>query len=124
MIFSTTRMLFPSIVLCASFVVGVPLEKRGYFVPTITSPVLNDIWYEGEIKNVTWDVSNPPYPISNPTASIYLRQNGYTDYANPLASNFDILLGSIEVVVPKKPGTSQVVLHGNSGNWSPDFTIL
>ena len=58
------------------------------------------------------DVSSPPAEISNKEGTIVLRSvaTGRLDLDNPLATGFDILLGSIDVTVPSvTPGTYQAV---------------
>ncbi|PBK99785.1 hypothetical protein ARMGADRAFT_1008282 [Armillaria gallica] len=66
---------------------------------------------------------NPPTDITNPIGSIKLTKDGITFLT--LASGFDILLGQYEVTVPYVAESSEyiLVLMGDSGNWSPEFTI-
>ncbi|TFK52277.1 hypothetical protein OE88DRAFT_1657452 [Heliocybe sulcata] len=57
---------------------------------------------------------------------IVLAKDGLQDYQHPIASNFSILLGRYEVHIPQNttPGDDYaVVLFGDSGNYSPTFTI-
>ncbi|KAK0438033.1 hypothetical protein EV421DRAFT_1738661 [Armillaria borealis] len=70
---------------------------------------------------VTWDVSNPPTDITNPIGSIKLRKDGITFLT--LASGFDILLGEYTVPYVAESSEYILVLMGDSGNWSPEFTI-
>jgi hypothetical protein len=57
---------------------------------------------------------------------IYLRQGNATQ-ANPIAQGFPLSAGQASVTVPEdtQPGYDWiVVLFGDSGNWSPTFTIV
>ncbi|KAI8982931.1 hypothetical protein BD414DRAFT_443140 [Trametes punicea] len=100
------------------------LEKRDVFVPPVLYPHAGTVWTKGQRHNVTWDTSNAPVNITNKVGTILLRKG---DLTTPLvlASGFDILLGRIEVTVPWVLPDSDysVVLFGDSGNFSPQFTI-
>ncbi|EIM89685.1 uncharacterized protein STEHIDRAFT_108363 [Stereum hirsutum FP-91666 SS1] len=109
-----------------SLVSAAPVDifKRDVFVPPITYPHAGTVWAVNSHHNVTWDTSSAPVNITNKQGEIYLRHNDLTDTSNALASGFDILLGRIEIQVPDvEPGTYELVLFGDSGNFSPDFTI-
>jgi len=73
---------------------------------------------------VTWDTSEAPVNITNKIGTILLNKSGETTPV-VLANNFSILLGRIEVTVPwvLDGDDYQVVLFGDSGNFSTDFTI-
>ncbi|KAK0214846.1 hypothetical protein IW262DRAFT_246872 [Armillaria fumosa] len=112
--------------LCAlvASVVATPIHiARDVYDPPITSPNANTVWIVNTTQTVTWDTSNPPAQITNPIGSIMLRKDGITFLT--LASGFDILLGKFEVTVPDVAESSEyiVVLMGDSGNFSPEFTI-
>ncbi|KIK59393.1 hypothetical protein GYMLUDRAFT_169731 [Collybiopsis luxurians FD-317 M1] len=101
----------------------VSLLRRDVFVPPITYPTNTTVWNKGEVHNVTWDVSQAPVNITNKFGRIQLRSGGLT---TPLilADGFDILLGTYPVTVPWViTGEYQLVLFGDSGNFSPEFTI-
>ncbi|KAI0766378.1 hypothetical protein BD413DRAFT_152317 [Trametes elegans] len=100
-----------------AFVSALPLALRDVFVPPVTSPAEGDIWKIGENYTVTWDTSSAPVNITN--------KGGLLDIENPLAKGFDILQGEVNVTVPDvEPGDDYtVVLFGDSGNNSPQFTI-
>jgi hypothetical protein len=116
--------LFFTILFTVSSATPVSLERRDVYVPPITYPTASTVWKKGQVHNVTWDVSDPPAQITNKIGRIQLREGGLT---TPLilADGFDILLGSIEVTVPWVITGSdyQLVLFGDSGNFSPEFTI-
>ncbi|KAJ7625735.1 hypothetical protein FB45DRAFT_1030071 [Roridomyces roridus] len=101
-----------------------PLTTRTVFTPPVTYPHAGTVWFSGQTHNVTWDTSDAPSQITNKLGRIFLRKAGIT---TPLilAENFDILLGRIEVEVPLVlEGTDyQLNLFGDSGNFSPEFTI-
>ncbi|KAI0723815.1 hypothetical protein C8T65DRAFT_627520 [Cerioporus squamosus] len=99
------------------------LEKKDVYVPPVLYPHSGTVWYKGQRHNVTWDNSDPPKQISN-RASIKLRKG---DLITPLilAQDFDLRAGHVEVTVPWVDEGSDytIVLFGDSGNWSQDFTI-
>ncbi|CDO70317.1 hypothetical protein BN946_scf184843.g6 [Trametes cinnabarina] len=99
-------------------------EKRDVFVPPVLYPHAGTVWTKGQRHNVTWDTTDAPVNITNKVGTILLRKG---DLTTPLvlAAGFDILLGRIEVTVPWVIPDSDysVVLFGDSGNFSPEFTI-
>jgi len=120
-----TKLLTLFVVLLGAAVNALPvIESRDVYVPPILYPHAGTVWKVKNHHNVTWDISNPPKQITNGIGLIMLRKGGL---ATPLilADNFNILLGRIEVEVPWViPGDDyQLVLLGDSGNFSPDFTI-
>ncbi|KAF8159239.1 hypothetical protein B0H34DRAFT_782088 [Crassisporium funariophilum] len=100
------------------------LESRDVFVPPILYPHQGTVWTRGQHHNVTWDTSSRPVNITNKVGIIMLRKGGLT---TPLIleNRFDILLGRITVTVPwvDNGDDYQLVLFGDSGNFSPMFTI-
>ncbi|KAF8633258.1 hypothetical protein AX17_004434 [Amanita inopinata Kibby_2008] len=128
MLFTTTLMNLCLLFAFSLFtlVSSLPLVARDVYVPPILTPTKGDQWVIGERRNVTWDVSDPPMHITNPIGQIYLRKGDRTFMNFTLASNFSILLGSIEVQVPAvlPDDDYRVVLFGDSGNWSPTFSII
>jgi len=101
------------------------LQKRDAFIPKITSPTTATVWNIGEMHNVTWDISQAPANITNQFGGrIQLRADGHTTFV-VLADNFDILLGTYPITVPWVITSNkyQLVLFGDSGNFSPEFTI-
>lgn len=106
-------------------VFAAPLESRDVFVPPVLYPNENAVWIVGESRYVVWNTTGAPVNITNSIGQIYLRQNGMTSNVS-LASGFSILLGSLVVEVPdvEQDGDDyQLVLFGDSGNFSPMFTI-
>ncbi|KAF8217191.1 hypothetical protein K438DRAFT_1798418 [Mycena galopus ATCC 62051] len=101
-----------------------PLAPRDVYTPPVLYPNAETVWFVGQRHNVTWDTSDPPVNITNKIGMIMLRKGGLT---TPLIlqDNFSILLGRIEVTVPwvVDGDDYQIVLFGDSGNFSPEFTI-
>ncbi|TBU29935.1 hypothetical protein BD311DRAFT_796293 [Dichomitus squalens] len=101
------------------------------FSPSVTSPTAGEVWTVGSVQTVTWDTSNIPAANQNQTGLILLGsvEDGSTDehldIENPLASNFPIRGGAVNVTVPQVATRDDyvVVLFGDSGNASPKFTI-
>ncbi|KAF6747017.1 hypothetical protein DFP72DRAFT_1162515 [Ephemerocybe angulata] len=105
---------------------AVSAATNGVFVPQITAPVAEAIWKIGSTQTVTWDISNAPADVSNPEGEIFLRNlvKGQILFSSPLATGFSILAGNQSVTVPNiVPGSYQIVLVGDSGNFSPIFRI-
>ncbi|KIK57159.1 hypothetical protein GYMLUDRAFT_46401 [Collybiopsis luxurians FD-317 M1] len=109
------------------------LDARDVWVPKILTPTAETVWKTNSHGEVTWDPSNPPKQITNPKGTILL---GHLDPSNPvsglnldikhpLASYVDLSLGKATIQVPATttPGKYIIVLMGNSGNRSPEFTI-
>lgn len=93
--------------------------------PAITSPTAASVWKVGGTYNVTWDTSDAPASISE-GSRVVLAKDYYEDYEHPLAKDFDLRAGWVAVTIPE--GTIpdddyQIVLFGDSGNYSPTFTI-
>ncbi|KAI0034035.1 hypothetical protein K488DRAFT_11326, partial [Vararia minispora EC-137] len=94
------------------------------FSPPILSPNATTVWTVGAVETVTWDTSNAPPVISNRAGVILRRDN--VNLAT-LASGFDLRAGSVDVTVPtgiEAATDYQIILLGDSGNLSPDFTIV
>ncbi|KAN0133648.1 hypothetical protein V8E53_008372 [Lactarius tabidus] len=119
-----TNILFVFAVALLSFVGAAPLAARDIYVPPITYPKLGTHWKIGTSHTVTWDNSNPPSEITNPDGVIFLRKGDQTT-DTILASDFKVVNGHVTVKVPKvQPGNDySLVLFGDSGNFSPQFTI-
>jgi hypothetical protein len=103
----------------------ISLTVRDVFVPEILTPEAGDSWVIGETQSVTWNVSSPPAQITNTVGQILLRKGERTQNVT-LAANFSILAGNVSFIVP--PVTPDdgysIVLFGDSGNFSPLFSIV
>ncbi|KAJ7086251.1 hypothetical protein C8R44DRAFT_721606 [Mycena epipterygia] len=98
----------------------VPLDV---FDPPVTFPTAGTVWISKTTQKVTWDTSGAPADISN-EALLLLRKGGITA-PFILAEGFDLRAGTLEITVPWVLNGSdyQLVLFGDSGNFSPVFTI-
>ncbi|KAJ3509183.1 hypothetical protein NLJ89_g5356 [Agrocybe chaxingu] len=120
--------------LAAAFSMGVqasPLSRRDVIAPKITSPDANTVWTVGSVVTVTWDTSNfpPDSQITNPIGKVILgfdeNDSLNLDFNNPLAQDFKLRDGSVQLTVPDVPPRDDylIVLFGDSGNTSPTFVI-
>ncbi|KAJ7445900.1 hypothetical protein FB451DRAFT_1055444 [Mycena latifolia] len=135
MYFTTTlSKLLPVVLAAAAAAIPVGPTPLDVFVPPITFPTAGTVWVSKTQQNVTWDASGAPSSISN-EALLFLRSNDVTHpcmhllaHIYPvfiLAKGFDLRAGTLEITVPYVlTGTDyQLVLFGDSGNFSPVFTI-
>ncbi|KIJ62574.1 hypothetical protein HYDPIDRAFT_30179 [Hydnomerulius pinastri MD-312] len=125
--FTTLFITFMSLfALVASLPLSARLQARDVFVPPVLYPHAGTVWYVGQYHNVTWETKDAPVNITNSKGMIYLRNNGLIEMNEELASGFNILDGRVEVHVPNVPAGNNysIVLFGDSGNYSPIFTIL
>ncbi|KAF8843219.1 hypothetical protein BDN67DRAFT_964584 [Paxillus ammoniavirescens] len=112
-----------------SFVYAVPLALRDVVDPPITSPTAATVWHVGDTQTVTWSTAGLPSNPSNPNGMLvlgYMANNSENLMLNsPLATNLSYAAGQAEITVPNVPTGSNyiVVLFGDSGNASPEFTI-
>ncbi|KAL0953235.1 hypothetical protein HGRIS_004488 [Hohenbuehelia grisea] len=94
------------------------------YAPPITYPSAGAVWVVGETYQVTWDASTPPRQITNPHGTLILRKG---DLATPLilAKGFNITDGETTITCPWVVDSDDysLVLMGDSGNWSEQFTI-
>ncbi|TFY51048.1 hypothetical protein EVJ58_g10766 [Rhodofomes roseus] len=99
--------------------------RRDVWDPEILSPNSSTVWVIGQTYNVTWNTSDHPVNITNKIGKVVLATNYIQDYEHPLASNFSVLDGTVAITVPDvEPGSDySIVLMGDSGNYSPNFTI-
>ncbi|KAJ2928645.1 hypothetical protein H1R20_g8441, partial [Candolleomyces eurysporus] len=100
-------------------------RPQDVYTPAVLQPRHGDTWVVGERRVVEWDTSSPPQHITNPYGTIKLRKDDYT-MDESLAERFSILAGSREIVVPDvaEGDNYQIVLFGDSGNWSQSFRIV
>ncbi|KIM69753.1 hypothetical protein SCLCIDRAFT_1208268 [Scleroderma citrinum Foug A] len=106
-----------------SLVSAHPITSRDVWVPSILSPNSTSVWVVGGNYTVTWNTTNPPSQVTNPQGEIFLRQGNATQ-AKPIKTGFPLSAGEVQVTVPDvTPGIYCIVLFGDSGNWSQNFTI-
>lgn len=125
---SFTKLLFVlSAVVGASVAAPTVRSAQDVYVPPITYPTAGVEWVVGEYYNVTWNTTNPPKQITNSKGSVVLAKNySLIGLQHPLASGFNILDGTVRIQVPNVTADNnyQVVLFGDSGNYSPTFSIV
>ncbi|KAJ6557723.1 hypothetical protein B0H19DRAFT_1148413 [Mycena capillaripes] len=119
--FTTALSAFVPVVLAVAASAG--LTPLDVFVPRITSPTAGAVWVSKTQQNITWDASDAPPTISN-KALLLLRKGNHTA-PFILAEGFDLRAGSLEITVPwvLADDDYEFVLFGDSGNFSPAFTI-
>ncbi|KAF8919069.1 hypothetical protein CPB85DRAFT_951941 [Mucidula mucida] len=118
--------VFVTIFLLMNVAMSAPVDMRDVFVPPILYPNSSTVWKAGSTHSVT-DASNPPKSITNDQGVIMLvNPDGKLQFKNPLAKGFNIMNGKQDVQVPADtvPGNYSIVLFGDSGNRSPQFTIV
>ncbi|KAJ6459026.1 hypothetical protein C8R45DRAFT_787611, partial [Mycena sanguinolenta] len=110
-------------VICAAAVHAAGPVPLDVFVPRITYPTAGTVWVSKTQQTLTWDATNAPVNISN-GALVMLRQNNHTA-PFILAKGFDLRAGFVEITVPWvfTADNYEIVLFGDSGNFSPPFTI-
>ncbi|KAJ7133805.1 hypothetical protein C8R46DRAFT_1343125 [Mycena filopes] len=93
------------------------------FSPRVTFPTVGTVLVSNASTTVTWDTTGAPTVISN--QALLLLRKGDTTAPFILAENFDLRTGSLDITVPNVlSGTDyEFVLFGDSGNFSPTFTI-
>ncbi|KAF7371983.1 hypothetical protein MVEN_00056300 [Mycena venus] len=92
------------------------------FAPLITAPTAGTVWESKTQQTITWCVAGAPPVISG--AMLMLRKGNITA-PFILAKNFDLRAGSLNITVPwvVSGDNYRLVLFGDSGNFSPFFTI-
>jgi len=113
-----------------SYALSFPLALRDVVDPPITSPTANTVWYIGQTQTVTWNTAGLPLNQTNPVGKLVLgfmynnSENLMLD--SPLAINLNYSVGQAQITVPNVPNRTDyiVVLFGDSGNASPEFTII
>ncbi|KAG9310855.1 hypothetical protein JVU11DRAFT_8710 [Chiua virens] len=94
------------------------------WAPHILFPNDKTSWCIGDEHHIVWDAKNPPSEITNNLGQAILAKNGVILFEHVLASGFKLEDGRVSVKVPDVPtGPYQVVLIGDSGNYSPEFSI-
>ncbi|RPD56418.1 hypothetical protein L226DRAFT_615467 [Lentinus tigrinus ALCF2SS1-7] len=121
---SARCLLFFTAILGALEVAHAVPSMRDVYVPHVIYPCKGALWHPGQTYNVTWDASSPPNRITNPVGKIYLRKGEHTTDVI-LAKDFNITDGHVNFMLPKvqNGGDYKVVLFGDSGNFSDEFTI-
>ncbi|KIY62436.1 hypothetical protein CYLTODRAFT_426911 [Cylindrobasidium torrendii FP15055 ss-10] len=114
------------VLMLLSLVSAAPLNTpRDVWTPTITSPTAETVWTVGQTVEVTWSTADAPENVSNGGRVVLGKNNLLT--SNVLVDSFVLkdADGSITVTVPEVEAGDDyfIVLFGDSGNWSDNFTI-
>ncbi|KAJ7140447.1 hypothetical protein C8R46DRAFT_1046947 [Mycena filopes] len=110
-----------SLALAATALAGpTPLEV---FSPRVTFPTAGTVLVSNATTTITWDTTNAPVVISN--EGLLMLRKGVLTAPFILAEGFDLRTGSLTIKVPNVLAASdyEFVLFGDSGNFSPTFTI-
>lgn len=127
--FALTNLLF-TISSLVSLTLSLPLNLRDVVDPPITSPTAGAVWHVGEKQLVTWSTNGLPSNVTNPVGMLvlgYMYNNSENLMLNsPLATNINYTVGQVLITVPNVETREDyiVVLFGDSGNASPEFTII
>ncbi|KAF5330274.1 hypothetical protein D9758_014456 [Tetrapyrgos nigripes] len=129
-------MMFMLTTLCLFFLAlvrAIPLESRDVINPQIMSPDASTVWVVGQTETVSWNTTNlpPDSQITNKLVTVilgFLESGDDSEHLmldNPLAKDIPIRAGQVNITVPSvTPRNSYiVVVMGDSGNVSPQFTI-
>ncbi|TFK71399.1 hypothetical protein BDN72DRAFT_895644 [Pluteus cervinus] len=106
-------------------VISAQPQRRDVWNPRVLYPNSQTTWQPKDFHNVTWSLADEPAQITNPIGFITVQQVGGTETI-PLIiqNNFELTAGRVEVQVPWLfPGQYQLILFGDSGNLSENFTI-
>lgn len=131
--FSTVTMFSIFSAFLLAFATAAPIHPVELLAwsPTILCPTQFTIWPRGSMQTVTWAIDNVPEEKLNSTGLLllgYMENNSENlDIKHPLAVNFPIINGEVTFIVPENAtvrGDAIVVLFGDSGNASPEFTII
>ncbi|KAG9309259.1 hypothetical protein JVU11DRAFT_10742 [Chiua virens] len=101
--------------------------RRDVWDPPVTWPDASTVWVAGDTYNVTWSISNEPVNVTDSVGMVLLRHGVNADEVYTLAQGFPLNATAINVTVPAdvEPDTDWIImLMGDSGNWSPQFTIV
>ncbi|KAJ7133807.1 hypothetical protein C8R46DRAFT_923507 [Mycena filopes] len=93
------------------------------FSPRVTFPTAGTVLVSKAATTITWDTTNAPVNISN--KGLLMLRKGVLTAPFILAEGFDLRTGSLDITVPNVLADSdyEFVLFGDSGNFSPTFTI-
>ncbi|KAI0086234.1 hypothetical protein BDY19DRAFT_862356, partial [Irpex rosettiformis] len=97
---------------------------RDVWTPRVLYPHSGTVWYSGQRHNVTWDLSSQPGEITDTIGFLLLRV-GTSETPVIVGYNFPLVNGRVEITVPDvlSGDDYSLVLFGDSGNWSEEFTI-
>lgn len=94
--------------------------------PRITYPDSSAVWTAGRTELVKWDTTGVPTGYNGSIHLGYLAMQSEHIMPMPLANDLDLSIGRAMVSIPSNLTTRNdyiIILFGDSGNISPDFTI-
>ncbi|KAK7048533.1 hypothetical protein R3P38DRAFT_1868897 [Favolaschia claudopus] len=109
-----------------SVILAAPLSSRTVYAPPITSPTSSTVWKTGEVQTVTWNATAVPAGVTGKIMLGYFDPNSEGEHlSTTLASGFNLTDEKVDITVPAvvTRTTYILVLFGDSGNFSPEFTI-
>jgi len=126
--------ILSALVLAVSTTSATRIDARAELIvvsPQITQPNASTVWDTGSTQDVEWDTTRIPPEAKNYTGTILLghfeegSDSEHLEWQNPLAVGFRLTDGKAKILVPPEYyGTTYfVVLIGDSGNRSDNFTI-
>ncbi|KAG2033693.1 hypothetical protein BDR03DRAFT_657713 [Suillus americanus] len=143
--FAFTNLLF-AIASLASLTLSLPLNLRDVVDPPITSPTAGTVWHVGEKQLVTWSTVGLSSNVTNSAGMLvlgYMYNNSENLMLNsPLATNINYADGQVLITVPNVETREDYIVvcklwvsarsssnnfdqvFGDSGNASPEFTII
>ncbi|KAI0812588.1 hypothetical protein BC629DRAFT_946967 [Irpex lacteus] len=103
----------------------VELPTRDVWAPKVLYPHAGTVWTSGQRHNVTWDLSTKPAQITNNDGAFLLLRTGNIETPVVVGHGFKLTDGRVEITVPDVVTRDDfsLVLFGDSGNWSEQFTI-
>ncbi|KAJ7784373.1 hypothetical protein B0H16DRAFT_1876838 [Mycena metata] len=107
-------------------ILAAPLDSRTVFDPPITSPTAQTVWKVGSVETVTWNATGIPAGVTGKIMLGFLSSTSEGEHlSDTLASGFNLTDEKVDVTVPQVATGTQyiIVLFGDSGNFSPTFTI-
>ncbi|KAJ7134795.1 hypothetical protein C8R44DRAFT_697636 [Mycena epipterygia] len=107
-----------------SFIHAAPLDPRTVFAPPILSPTAKSVWTVGAVETVTWNASGIPAGVTGMIKLGFLTSES-ENLSVTLASGFNLTDEKVNITVPAVVTRTNyiIVLFGDSGNASPEFTI-
>ncbi|KAJ7781758.1 hypothetical protein DFH07DRAFT_791379 [Mycena maculata] len=105
-------------------ILAAPLGTREVYAPPITKPTADSVWTVGAVETVTWNASGIPPGVTGMIQLGYLTPDS-EHLSLILASGFNLTDEEVNITVPAVVSRTNyiIVLFGDSGNASPEFTI-
>ncbi|KAF7298885.1 hypothetical protein MIND_00836500 [Mycena indigotica] len=107
-----------------SVALAIPLNRRTVFNPPILIPNETTAWTAGSVETVTWNATGIPEGVPGKLQLGFLTSES-ENLSVILAQGFNLTDEKVQITVPNVVTRSNyiIVLFGDSGNRSPEFTI-